>query len=479
MANKSTTFGTHLRAFFALSVLVTLTPAQITGDHPGLQAAEKLVVMIQGSLGYGAGVVVGIDERYVYIATMFHVVRQREPGGGEDVRASNLTVRFRQSPNDPVTATHFEDASPEHDLAVIRVPLGGRSFNLARLGNPAGLTKGTFAYAIGQPEGERWGVTYQPASVSAIGSIWLRLQTALIQNGHSGGALIDQEGRIIGLVKQTGGATAQALRIDHALAVLRQDLNVPVQLAAAEAVDSHQPVVLPSKPQPLAAGTSRTNPKDGLSYVWIPDGSFRMGCSEAPKDPQCDKEDEFPTHTVAISKGFWMGQTEVTQQAYRKVTGKNPSHFKGPQRPVESVSWDEAKAYCATVGLRLPTEADWEYAARAGSRAAQYGDLNEIAWYRSNSNSTTYDVGLQAANAWGLKDMLGNVWEWTADWYDASYYAKTPAKDPSGPTSGNRRVLRGGSWDFNPGLVRVSVRFRGVPSVRVNYIGFRCAGEFR
>ena len=182
------------------------------------------------------------------------------------------------------------------------------------------------------------------------------------------------------------------------------------------------------------------NPKDGLPYVSIEAGSFVMGCSGG--DGQCDP-DEKPAHRVTITRGFRIGATPVTQAAYQRVIGSNPSNFKGPQLPVETVSWDDARKYCSAVGMRLPTEAEWEYAARAGTTGARYGELDAIAWYGGNSGSKTHDVGTKQPNAWGLYDMLGNVWQWTADWYGP--YAATAATDPAGAASGERRSLRGGS----------------------------------
>lgn len=207
-----------------------------------------------------------------------------------------------------------------------------------------------------------------------------------------------------------------------------------------------------------AAGTVRSNPKDGLKYVWIPPGTFGWGCS--PGDNEC-QDDEKPQEEVTIPQGYWMGQTEVTQAAYQRVVGSNPSSFKGSQRPVESVTWDEAGAYCGKVGLRLPTEAEWEYAGRAGSRNSRYAEIGSIAWYSGNSGDTTRDAGQKQANSWGLYDMLGNVWEWTSD------------LNP-GTTS---RILHGGAWSDDPRIVRVSFRAGDEPTLRVNNIGFRCAGE--
>ena len=185
-----------------------------------------------------------------------------------------------------------------------------------------------------------------------------------------------------------------------------------------------------------------TNPKDGLEYVRIASGTFMRGCS--PGDNECFDQEK-PAHSVTLTKGFRMGATPVTQEAYQRVMRTNPSHFKGAKLPVEMVSWTEAQNYCSTVGMRLPTEAEWEYAARAGTTGARYGDLDAIAWYDKNSGSTTHEVGQKQPNGWGLYDMLGNVWQWTGDWY-ADKYQGGNETDPKGPASGQYRTLRGGSW---------------------------------
>jgi formylglycine-generating enzyme required for sulfatase activity len=161
------------------------------------------------------------------------------------------------------------------------------------------------------------------------------------------------------------------------------------------------------------------------------------------------------------------------------MNGANPSKFKGPDRPVERVTWDEARQYCEAVGGRLPTEAEWEYAARAGTRQSRYGDLAAIAWYDSNSDKQTHPVGKKDKNPWGLYDMLGNVWEWVADRYQADYYKtlSSPAIDPQGPAARTFRVLRGGSWFNFSRFARASSRFIGEPEGRWNDVGFRCARE--
>jgi formylglycine-generating enzyme required for sulfatase activity len=199
-----------------------------------------------------------------------------------------------------------------------------------------------------------------------------------------------------------------------------------------------------------------------------------MGCSVG--DRYC-RDPEKPAHLVTITKGFWIGQTEVTQAAYERVMGSNPSHFKGPALPVETISWDEAGAYCKALGMRLPTEAEWEYAARGGNPVARYSALDEIAWYRDNSGSTTHEVAQKHANGYGLNDTLGNVWEWVADRYDEKYYAPSPAIDPKGPSTGQYRPLRGGSWESPARYARVSSRLRGDPGFRNEAFGVRCAGD--
>ena len=233
-----------------------------------------------------------------------------------------------------------------------------------------------------------------------------------------------------------------------------------------------KPAAPPPPPVVTAAGTKKVNPKDGLTYVWVPPGTFMMGCS--PADNEC-LDNEKPAHGVTIIKGFWLGRTPVTQQAYQRVTGQNPSHFNGASLPIETVNWDEAKAYCVAIGGRLPTEAEWEYAARAGSTGARYGNLDEIAWYSGNSGSQTHEVGRKSSNAFGLFDMLGNVWQWTADWYGD--YQPSAHSEPSGAASGQYRALRGGTWSSVPRLVRVSIRLRRGPGLRDNLIGLRCVGE--
>jgi formylglycine-generating enzyme required for sulfatase activity len=235
----------------------------------------------------------------------------------------------------------------------------------------------------------------------------------------------------------------------------------------------------------LAAGSVRENPRDGLKYVWIPPGTFMMGCS--PSDDECGA-DEKPSHQVTISKGFWIGQTEVTVGAYKRfaaATGRQMPHAPNFNRrwandgmPIVNVIWNDAHDFCAWAGGRLATEAEWEYAARAGSTEARYGPPDEVAWYSSNSSDKTHEVAQKRPNPWNLYDTLGNVWEWVNDWFGKNYYAASPERDPRGLDNGEYRVARGGSWLDYPGVVRVSNRGRSNPAFRnYGYVGFRCARE--
>ncbi len=234
-------------------------------------------------------------------------------------------------------------------------------------------------------------------------------------------------------------------------------------------------------PQP---GKVQTNSKDGLRYIWIPPGAFMMGCS--PTDNECES-DERPAHGVTISKGFWMGQTEVTVGAYKRFaqnTGRNmpvaPPFNTGWQNeamPMLHDEWNDAKAYCQWAGGRLPTEAEWEYAARAGSADARYGPIDDVAWHGGNSGGRPHEAGQLRPNSFGLIDMLGNIWEWVSDWYGPRYFDNSPERDPQGPTSGENRILRGGSWFNYPRFERASFRGHWQGDDRFTLGGIRCVRE--
>ena len=236
----------------------------------------------------------------------------------------------------------------------------------------------------------------------------------------------------------------------------------------------------------------QTNKRDREEYKFIPKGTFQMGCVPSSS---CDAAEK-PQHEVSITKDFWIGMTDVTVNAYK--------HFKKPPKqpfwsrekdwseyhPVVNVSWVEASEFCEWAGGRLPTEAEWEYAARGGQAGQAYpfnaGNARDKANFQNlgpkGNDVYVYTSPVKSfdANAWGLFDMAGNVWQWTADWFDPAYYSKSPANDPKGPETGKERVARGGSFRSDPNKhLRISYResFRPEGDSKLDQVGFRCVLE--
>lgn len=235
-----------------------------------------------------------------------------------------------------------------------------------------------------------------------------------------------------------------------------------------------------------AASRDRVIADLGLELVWVEPGTFTMG---SDLDEPLRNKAEGPRMRVTLSKGFWLGKTEVTQAQYETVAGTNPSTFKavGPNAPVEQVSWIDATEFCRKLTEReraagrlpegyaytLPTEAQWEYASRAGTTGSYPGEPDAMAWHDRNSGGTTHPVGLKRPNAWGFYDMAGNVLEWCYDWYGD--YAGGEVTDPTGPRRGSYRMARGGSWRADLRVGRSAARAGGSAG-RLDYtMGFRLA----
>jgi formylglycine-generating enzyme required for sulfatase activity len=253
----------------------------------------------------------------------------------------------------------------------------------------------------------------------------------------------------------------------------------------------------PTDPQAPSEGTST----DRVEMIVISGGWFEMGSSE---------EDEIDQrlHRVFVSP-FWIDKFPVTQEQYESLTGANPSHWKSPHNPVDRIRWRDAAAYCnarsaadglrpaydsatwqcdfEADGYRLPTEAEYEYALRSGSKTAFFfgdspAELKRYAWFKENSPRGSHPVGEKPPNAWGLCDMIGNVWEWCNDFYQEDYYQHSPERDPRGPASGENRVVRGGCWNSRPGDCRSAYRNNEMPAFTDicfakdihGQIGFRC-----
>ncbi len=217
-----------------------------------------------------------------------------------------------------------------------------------------------------------------------------------------------------------------------------------------------------------------------LPLVWIAPGEFKMGAETGATY-------ERPVHPVTISKGFYLGATEVTQAQWKAVMGECPARFAGDRNPMNNVSWNDCRRFCETANalpavkasglvLRLPTEAEWEYAYRAGSpRDEVYGVIGKIAWYQGNNEGFLHPVGQKQPNAWGLFDMSGGVWEWCSDWFWGDAYRHADPADPAGPEKGTRKVIRGGAWNVPAPAGRPFARNALRPDVRSNATGLRVA----
>jgi formylglycine-generating enzyme required for sulfatase activity len=231
--------------------------------------------------------------------------------------------------------------------------------------------------------------------------------------------------------------------------------------------------------------TKQTSKAPAKGMVFIKGGCFDMG--DTFGDGQ---KNEKPVHKVCVND-FYLGEYEVTQREWEQIMGNNPSHFKncGGDCPVEYVSWNDVQQYIRKLNdktgmkYRLPTEAEWEYAARSGGRKEKYAgtsnksDLVDHAWYRDNSGKKTHPLKTKKPNSLGLYDMSGNVWEWVSDWYDKNYYKNSPKDNPKGPASGVYKILRGGSWFDIPRDLRATGRVRLRPGVRITNFGFRIAQD--
>ncbi len=267
--------------------------------------------------------------------------------------------------------------------------------------------------------------------------------------------------------------------------------------ASASATTTMRPPARPTPiPTPVPASPRPGNRQPGdklevnlgsgktMVFRWCPPGEFQMGSPPSEED----RDDDETQHTVRLTKGFWMGQTEVTHGEYQAIEGENPSNFTGSEElPVEQVSWEDATGFVAELNRRfgsqlpaghrfaLPTEAQWEYACRAGTTSAySFGNTlsNEQAHFGQGFSGKTKEVGSYPTNAWGLYDMHGNVWEWCQDWYGEDYPSGT-VSDPNGPTDGSIRVHRGGSWSSYASVCRSAFASGSSPTVRINYLGFR------
>ena len=245
-------------------------------------------------------------------------------------------------------------------------------------------------------------------------------------------------------------------------------------LAAQEAIFIGEPI----ENNNTSDDNTWTDPVTGMVFIWVEGGSFQMGSDDLDADA-----DELPVHEVCVD-GFWLGKYQVTQEQWQAVMGNNPSIFQGDWHPVEKVSWNDCQTFIQNMNnqgygeFRLPTEAEWEFAARGGINSQGYtysgsNELDSVAWFFTNSYARTHHVGEKNPNELGLFDMSGNVWEWCQDWYSNTFYSQSCEDDPQGPDAGSLRVIRGGSWVDPSSVPRVANRLMLKPESSLFDIGFR------
>ncbi len=253
--------------------------------------------------------------------------------------------------------------------------------------------------------------------------------------------------------------------------------EVTIQIGQSKTINFEVSESSPNKIIP----ENNSNPLN-IEMVFVEGGSFMMGCT--PEQGSDCESDEIPSHTVSLSS-FYIGKHEITQAQWRAVMGTNPSYNSGCDNcPVDNVSWNDAQQFIQKMNqqtgktYRLPTEAEWEYAARGGNKSRGYkysgsNDIGAVAWYIDNSGSKTHSVGQKSPNELGIYEMSGNVNEWCSDWYAKDYYSSSPSNNPKGPSAGSDRVLRGGSLSNAAIYCRVAYRFSISPGSRDFNFGFR------
>lgn len=496
----------------------------------------KITSNVGGKRQMGTGIIVNLEIDTVYILTASHVIEgDQEP-----------QVTFYSDPNEPFTAktVALEGGDPK-GLAVLRIRIKGRlpsGLRALYLDEKATINGGEQVMLIGFPRsiGTQWAVTTGTLAGQKGRDLTF---SGAADGGNSGGPLLI-EGKVVGVVTEKLGNFGYATPILTALYALKGwgvQANLTMADRKMQMLDTlnTQPE---EKTYPVQEARVRPNDaptrlakeitgKDGAPMVLVQAGAFTMGSLKGVSN-----SNEHPQHFVSVN-AFYLDTHEVTNRQFQQFVQANryrttaeqegkaygltsqgeQKHISGASwrqpegeesvfaserelHPVVAISWEDAKAYCTGVGKRLPTEAEWEYAARAGTttnywwgqefppssklvgNTADKSAKEKFGWSRAKD---TYDdgyvrtapVGSFKANPWGLYDMSGNVWEWVEDWYGEDYYQSSPNENPKGPERGEQKVLRGGSWNYGPSSLRSAIRGRDFPSKRNAYFGVRCAQD--
>jgi formylglycine-generating enzyme required for sulfatase activity len=467
--------------------LALLLPAAASAQE--LDMAVSAVVRISGTRGgtpvRGTGFVVGLDRAKATIVTASHVIAGVQ--GLEATFAVDRTVVF------PAEIVLGMESGNERGLAVFQV----------RGALPAGVSTLTFdtdlkpqrgedLFLVGFPQMATAPITLRRAFAGLDGNFF---QLDLPAGEGFSGAPVLRRGKVVGVVvaeDQQITFAIKALVARDAVIGWGATLGAKQEMrssdgeqhsaqnktpATSTATDPRREVALRNLQAMLDAfndsgcvpGEQRT--QAGIVFVRICGGTFTMGSASTDRKARANEK---PAHQVTLSE-YWIGKTEVTNEQYRSF---RPDHAGEATLPATMVSWTDAKAACENFGARLPTEAEWEYAARAGSQSAwSSGDnenmLREYAWFGESPDKAPHPVGTKKANLWGVHDMHGNVFEWVADWYGT--YSSVAQTDPSGPATGKARVMRGGDYMSVPIDMRSAFRVDDAPSYRTWYVGFRCA----
>ncbi len=450
----------------ALALLLLLLQAAAAAQAQDLDTAVSAVVRISGTRNgsrvQGSGFVVGLAPGKATIVTASHVIQ-----GVEQIQVTFAVDRTESFPAGIVLGM---EAGNSRGLAVFQVrgdlPAGVTALSFE---TESQLRRGEDVFVVGFPEMAETPLALRRTFAGPTGNFLQLDQPA--GEGISGSPVLRNGGGVIGVVVDEDlrlTFAVKALVALDAVAGWGGPLGVQTGTSATSA---------PAKPRPPSIGAASVPDtpltEKGIDYVRIYPGTFTMGSAE--NDPQADS-DEKPAHQVTLSE-FWLGRTEVTNAQYRRVQS---DHKGEDDLPVAAVTWTEAKAACEHLGGRLPTEAEWEYAARAGSTTAwsfagDENSLGDYAWFDQNAANATHPAATKKPNAWGLYDMHGNVWEWVADW--KAPYTAAAQRDPAGPATGEARMVRGGAFDFPPGDLRSANRDGDRPEIRNRIIGFRCARD--
>ena len=436
----------------------------------------------------GTGFIVHLESDAAYILTAAHVV-----AGDPNPKVEFFTNKHVLVPAEILPGAEGGDEMRGLALLVVRgkknLPTGVTALPLDRTRS---FSAGDEIIVVGFPRSAGpWHVIKGNIGSSQASDIFF---SPSVDTGNSGGPIIRQ-GKVIGIVMATE-SSGRGLTADRVQAYIGgfEIMSHESTSAASMATESSPPPATTAKPEPRQVTQDREiTGKDGAPMVLIPAGEFWMGSPDGEGD-----KDEHPRHRVSLD-AYSMDKFEVTVSRYAKflqLTGRRDPQYwnqvntsKHSNLPVVGVDWHDAEAYCQWAGKRLPTEAEWEKAARGtDGRTYPWGNGQPTPKLANFNNKmyvkNAYDERLAPVDSYetgtspyGIHHMAGNVWEWTADWYGDQYYAKNPPKNPQGPSKGDSKVIRGGSWDIEPGDVRSAVRLWFSPAYWNFLIGFRCAQD--